>query len=151
MTKDCNLLGELLLDGIPPMPRGQPRIEVPFDFDPNYVLHVTVVEKLCGKEQHIQIVDEMGRLSDKDIDRLLKEAQLHAAEDEANRLRVEAKNSLQNYLYSVKASLINVNSSIVTEPLSETDKESIHAKLTDVSKWLLDEGNFHAECREGNV
>merc|ERR1712174_132605 len=102
MTKDNNLLGKFNLDGIPPMPRGQPQIEVTFDIDANGILNVSAVEKSTGKEQKIAIKNDKGRLSQDEIDRMVDEAERYKAEDEANRVRVEAKNSLENYCYSMK-------------------------------------------------
>merc|ERR1712093_7295 len=102
MTKDNNLLGKFNLDGIPPMPRGQPQIEVTFDIDANGILNVSAVEKSTGKEQKITIKNDKGRLSQDEIDRMVDEAERYKAEDEANRVRVEAKNSLENYCYSMK-------------------------------------------------
>merc|ERR1711871_1077316 len=100
MTKDCNLLGKFNLDGIPPMPRGVPQIEVTYDIDANGILNVSSVEKSTGKEQKITIKNDKGRLSQDEIDRMVEEAEKYKAEDEANRLRIEAKNSLENYAYS---------------------------------------------------
>jgi len=87
MTKDNNLLGKFNLDGIPPMPRGQPQIEVTFDIDANGILNVSAVEKSTGKEQKIQIKNDKGRLSQEEIDRMVDEAERYKAEDEANKVR----------------------------------------------------------------
>ena len=102
MTKDNNLLGKFNLDGIPPMPRGQPQIDVTFDIDANGILNVSAVEKSTGKEQKITITNDKGRLSQDEIERMVEEAERYKAEDEANRVRIEAKNSLENYSYSMK-------------------------------------------------
>jgi len=91
MTKDNNLLGKFNLDGIPPMPRGQPQIEVTFDIDANGILNVSAVEKSTGKEQKITIKNDKGRLSQDEIDRMVDEAERYKAEDEANKVRVEAR------------------------------------------------------------
>merc|ERR1711907_703821 len=101
MTKDCDFLGKFSLDGIPPMPRGQPQIDVTFDVDVNGILNVSAVEKSKGVEQKITITNDRGRLSEEEIERMVKEAERYAAEDEANRLRVEAKNHLENSAYSL--------------------------------------------------
>jgi heat shock 70kDa protein 1/2/6/8 len=133
MTKDCNLLGKFSLDGIPPMPRGQPQVEVTFDIDANGVLHVSAVEKSTGKDHKIQIKNDKGRLSADEIDRMVKEAEKYTAEDEANRLRVEAKNSLENYIYSIKSSLNDDN---ISKKLSDADKKLVKSKVDEMTKWL---------------
>ena len=105
MTKDNNLLGKFHLDGIPPMPRGVPQIEVTFDIDANGILNVSAVEKSTGKEQKITITNDKGRLSKDDIERMINEAEKFKGEDEANRAKVEAKNSLENYAFNVRNSI----------------------------------------------
>merc|ERR1711908_114676 len=102
MTRDCNLLGKFNLDGIPPMPRGQPQIEVTFDIDANGILNVSAVEKSTGKEQKITIKNDKGRLSQEEVERMVAEAEKYKAEDEANASRIQAKNGLENYCYSMK-------------------------------------------------
>merc|ERR1719313_1298762 len=119
MTKDNNLLGKFNLDGIPPMPRGQPQIEVTFDIDANGILNVSAVEKSTGKEQKITIKNDKGRLSQDEIDRMVDEAERYKAEDEANRVRVEAKNSLENYCYSMKNTMSDEK---LASKLSDDDK-----------------------------
>ena len=94
MTKDNNKLGEFILDGIPPMPRGTPQIEVSFDIDSNGILNVGAV-KSTGKENKIQITNDKGRLSDEEIQRMVDEAEKYKTDDENNRLKVEARNSLR--------------------------------------------------------
>merc|ERR1712057_146719 len=105
MTKDNNLLGKFHLEGIPPMPRGQPQIEVTFDIDANGILNVNAVEKSTGKEQKITITNDNGRLSAEEIERMVEEAERYKAEDEATRVRIEAKNSLEYYCYSMKSTM----------------------------------------------
>jgi L1 cell adhesion molecule like protein len=143
MTRDCNLMGKFTLDGIPPMPRGQPQIDVTFDLDSNGLLVVSAVEKSTGKDQKIEIKNDRGRLSDAEITRMVEEAEKYAAEDEANRLRVEAKNSLENYVYSVKSTMNNEN---VTQKMNPADKELVNTKISEMMKWL--EANFNSEKEE---
>merc|ERR1712233_173371 len=81
MTKDNNLLGKFNLDGIPPMPRGQPQIDVCFDIDANGILNVSAVEKSTGKENKITITNDKGRLSPEDIERMVQEADKKKLED----------------------------------------------------------------------
>merc|ERR1712224_843733 len=102
MTKDNNLLGKFHLDGIPPAPRGVPQIEVTFDIDANGILNVSAQDKSTGKVNQITITNEKGRLSQADIDRMVSETEKFRAEDETNRQKIEAKNGLENYCYSMK-------------------------------------------------
>merc|ERR1719158_1705429 len=97
MTRDNNLLGKFQLEGIPPMPRGVPQVDVTFDIDANGILNVSAVEKSTGKEQKITITNDKGRMSAEEIERLVQEAERYKAEDDSNRARVDAKNSLENY------------------------------------------------------
>eukprot|EP01016_Furgasonia_blochmanni_P050760 TRINITY_DN789_c0_g1_i3.p1 TRINITY_DN789_c0_g1~~TRINITY_DN789_c0_g1_i3.p1 ORF type:complete len:587 (-),score=308.38 TRINITY_DN789_c0_g1_i3:548-2308(-) len=105
MTKDNNLLGKFHLDGIPPAPRGVPQIDVTFDVDANGILNVSAIEKATGKTNKITITNDKGRLSKDEIDRLVKEAEKFKNEDELIKKRVEAKNSLENYCYTIKNTL----------------------------------------------
>lgn len=98
-TKDNNKLGEFTLDGIPPMPRGQPQIEVSFEVDANGILKVTAAEKSTGKKMDIEIKNDKGRLSEQDIEHMINEAAKYKAEDEEFKLTVESKNQLENALF----------------------------------------------------
>merc|ERR1719235_3093954 len=105
MTKDNNLLGKFDLNGIPPMPRGVPQIEVTFEVDANGILSVSASEKSSGKVETITIKAEKGRLSDDEIDRMVKEAEEFREQDAAYAAKVEARNSLESYVYSLKNKL----------------------------------------------
>merc|ERR1712156_479125 len=105
MTKDNNLLGKFHLDGIPPAPRGVPQIEVTFDIDANGILNVPAQDKSTGKSNQITITNEKGRLSQAEIDRMVQEAEKYAAEDEANKSKIEAKNGLENYCFTTRNTL----------------------------------------------
>ncbi|GAB9478010.1 Hsp70-like protein, partial [Globisporangium polare] len=105
MTRDNHSLGKFNLDGIPPMPRGVPQIDVTFDIDANGILNVSAVEKSTGKENKITITNDKGRLSQADIERMVAEAEKYKDADERNKLRVEAKNTLENYAYGLRNSL----------------------------------------------
>ena len=120
MTKDNNLLGKFQLDGIPPMPRGVPQIEVSFDVDANGILNVTAAEKSTGKSQKITITNDKGRLSKDDIERMVNEAAAAAEEDKARMEVVEARNGLESYVYNVRNSLND-----------EKTREKLGAELCD--------------------
>jgi len=122
MTKDNNLLGKFNLDGIPPMPRGQPQIDVTFDIDANGILNVHAVEKGTGKENKITITNDKGRLSADEIERMVQEAERYKHEDEVNRTRIEAKNGLENYAFSIRNTISEPQ---MAEKMSASDKETV--------------------------
>ncbi len=105
MTRDCNLLGDFSLTGLPPMPRGVPQIEVTFDVDADGVLNVEAVETSTGSENNITVTIDKGRLSAADIVRMREEAGRLKAEDDAQRSRVEGKSALETYAYLVRDTL----------------------------------------------
>merc|ERR1719207_167107 len=133
MTKDCNLLGKFHLDGVPPMPRGVPQIEVTYDIDANGILNVSAVEKSTGRENKITITNDKGRLSSEEVERMVAEAEKYKAEDEANASRIQAKNGLENYCYSMKNTL---NDEKLKGKVSEEDKSTILSKVEETIKWL---------------
>ena len=145
MTKDNNLLGKFNLDGIPPMPRGQPQIDVCFDIDANGILNVSATEKSTGKEQKITITNDKGRLSQEEIERMVADAEKYKAEDDANRHRIEAKNNLENYCWSLKSS---INSEEVKDKIPSDDKKKLEGAIEDTIKWL--DAHAFAEVGEYN-
>jgi len=143
MTKDNNLLGKFHLDGIPPAPRGVPQIEVTFDIDANGILNVSAQDKSTGKVNQITITNEKGRLSQADIDRMVSEAEKYAAEDEQNKKKIEAKNGLENYCYSMKNTLQEEK---LQDKFEGDDKDKIEKAVQDALDWL--ERNQMAETEE---
>ena len=143
MTKDNNLLGKFHLDGIPPMPRGVPQIEVTYDIDANGILNVSAVEKSTGKENKITITNDKGRLSKDDIERMVAEAEANKAEDEANKARIEAKNGLENYAYNVRNSISDEK---LASKLSAEEKETVEAAVKSAMEWL--DSHHEAEKEE---
>jgi len=135
LTKDNHQLGKFNLDGIPPMPRGQPQIEITYDLDVNSILNVTAVEKSTGKNNKIVITNDKGRLSKDDIDRLVKEAEKFKDEDNKVKERIEAKNGLEQYCYQVKQS---VNDAKLKDKFSEDERKQIEGKIDEVLKWTND-------------
>jgi heat shock protein 1/8 len=104
-TKDNNLLGTFRLEGIPPMPRGVPQIEISYDLDTNGILNVTASEKSTGKSNKITITNDKSRLSKEQVERMIQEAAAHEAEDKARMERIEKRNELESYLYNARNSL----------------------------------------------
>ncbi|GLT28932.1 hypothetical protein SLA2020_038340 [Shorea laevis] len=140
LTKDCHELGRFDLTGIPPAPRGVPQIEVTFDVDANGILHVTAEDKAAKKSQSITINNEKGRLSQEEIDRMVMEAEDFAEEDRKVREKVDAKNKLETYIYSMKNT---VNDNNMGDKIDPDDKEKIESTLKEALEWLDD--NLNAE------
>lgn len=101
-TKDNNLLGSFHLDGIPPMPRGQPQIEVSFDVDANGIMNITAEEKTTKKTNNITITNDKGRLTKEQIEEMIKKAEEYKEADNKLKEKIEAKGGLENYLYNLK-------------------------------------------------
>merc|ERR1719316_656815 len=129
MTKDNHLLGKFDLTGIPPAPRGVPQLEVTFEIDANGILNVKAEDKGTGKAEKITITNDKGRLNQEEIDRMVKEAEQFAEEDKKTKGKVEAKNSLENYLYSMKNTV--------------TDKKTVLDAVEEGIKWT--DGNVNAD------
>ncbi len=125
------LLGQFDLVGIPPAPRGVPQIEVTFDIDANGIVNVSAKDKATGKEQQIRI-QASGGLSQADIDRMVREAQEHAAEDKRRREAIEAKNHADSLIYSTEKSLKEHGGA-----LSADDRAAIEQAIADL-KGVLD-------------
>nr|CAD7569963.1 unnamed protein product [Timema californicum] len=142
MTKDNNLLGTFNLTGIPPAPRGIPKIEVTFDLDANGILNVSAKEGSTGKSERITIQNDKGRLSKDEIDRMLSEAEKYRGEDEKQRQKVVARNQLESYTFSVKQAVEEA----AAGKLTDDDKKLVADKCTATLAWL--DANTLAEQEE---
>ncbi|XP_045165243.2 heat shock protein 70 B2-like [Mercenaria mercenaria] len=142
MTKDNNLLGRFDLTGIPPAPRGVPQIEVTFDINADSTLNVSAQDKSNNKMDKITIKNERGRLSKEDIDRMVNEAEKYREEDEKQRQRVDARNKLEAYVFSVKQAA----SEAPDDKLSSADKDTVNSTCEECVKWL--DSNTTAEKEE---
>jgi L1 cell adhesion molecule like protein len=142
-TRDCNKLGEFKLDGIPPMPRGVPQIEVSFDIDANGILNISAAEKSTGKSNKITITNDKGRLSKEDIERMVAEAEKHAADDKLRMERVESKNQLESYLYNTRNA---IREDKVKDTLGENTVSEVEGWIKEGIEWL--EANPEAEKEE---
>jgi len=143
LTKDNNRLGKFDLTGIPPMPRGVPQVEVCFDLDANGILNVSAEEKKSGGKNKITIVNESGRLSKEQIDRMVADAAKFAAEDKLHKEKVEAKNALEGYIYNMRNT---INDEKWKDKIDAGDKSKIEKAIADTQKWL--DTNEHAEKDE---
>jgi len=143
-TKDNNMLGKFELGGIPPAPRGVPQIEVTFDVDANGVLNVSAEDKgASGKKANITITNDKGRLSKDDIERMVREAEQFADEDKAAKERIDAKNGLESYCYSMKNT---INEEKFKNAIDEEERKTLEAKVDETTAWL--ETAEHAEKEE---
>jgi heat shock protein 1/8 len=140
-TKDNNLLGTFRLEGIPPMPRGVPQIEITYDVDANGILNVSAVEKSTGKTNKITITNDKGRLSKEQIEKMVASAAEHEAEDKANMAKVEAKNELESYLYNCRNSF---REDKVKEKLGD-DAGKGEAMAEEGIRWLDEHQDASAE------
>ena len=132
MTRDNTLLGKFQLDGIPPMPRGMPQVEVIFDIDANGILNVSATEKSTNKTNKITIKNDKGRLSPEEIERMVQEAEKYKNDDEAIKEKIEAKNKFEGYLYQLKNSI----SGELKDKLPENNKTLINTKIKEFETWF---------------
>ncbi|CAR26173.1 hypothetical protein ZYGR_0E01560 [Zygosaccharomyces rouxii] len=132
-TKDNNLLGKFELTGIPPAPRGVPQIEVTFDVDANGILNVSANEKGTGKTNKITITNDKGRLSKEDIERMVSEAEKYKADDEKEANRVQAKNQLESYAFSLRGSASEAN---FKEKVGAEEASKVENAAKETIDWL---------------
>ncbi len=133
MAKDNKTLGRFTLDGIPPAMRGVPQIEVTFDIDANGIVNVTACDKGTGKEQHITITSSTN-MSKEDIEKAVKEAEMHAAEDKIQKENVETKNNAENLVFQCEKTLADAG-----DKLTEEDKAPINAAVETLKESLKGE------------
>ena len=132
-TKDCNMLGQFELTGIPPAPRGVPQLEVTYDIDANGMLNVSACDKSSGKTEKITIKNDKGRLSKEQVDEMIKEAERLKEEDESNLKKIEEKNKLEAYIYNWRNQMDNKE---ITEKLGEDDVNTIKTTIKETQDWL---------------
>ena len=142
MTKDNHMLGKFDLTGVPPAPRGVPQIEVTFEIDVNGILKVSAEDKGTGNKEKIVINNDQNRLSPEDIERMINDAEKFADEDKLLKERVEARNELESYAYSLK-NQVNDKEKLGAK-LSDEDKKTIEDAVTEQIEWL--EGNQDADA-----
>ena len=133
MAVDNNALGVFRLDGIPPAPRGIPQIEVTFDIDANGILNVSAKDKATGKSQEITITASTN-LNDSDIDRMVREADHNAAEDQNRRETIEVRNTADQVIYQTEKSLQGLNGQAPAEV-----REQVESKVSALKEALRSE------------
>jgi L1 cell adhesion molecule like protein len=144
-TRDNNLLGTFRLEGIPPMPRGMPQIEITYDIDANGILSVSAVEKSTGKSNNITIKNEKGRLSKDDIEKMVSEAEANAEADKAKMVKVEKRNELESYLYNARNSMREEK---VKETLGDNDVTRVEDAVSKGISWLDEHQDEEADVYE---
>lgn len=149
MATDNKSLGRFILDGIPPAPRGVPQVEVTFDIDASGILHVKAQDKATGKEQSIKITGSTG-LSKEEVEKMTKEAEAHAKEDQEKRDKVEAKNAADSLIFTAEKTLKDAGDKVAADAKKEVEakisalkavldtgtKEDLEAKTKDLSDSL---------------
>ncbi|KAF2985771.1 hypothetical protein EK904_004900 [Melospiza melodia maxima] len=134
LTKDNHLLGTFDLTGIPPAPRGVPQIEVTFEIDVNGILRVTAEDKGTGNKNKITITNDQNRLTPEEIERMVNDAEKFAEEDKKLKERIDARNELESYAYSLKNQIGDKEK--LGGKLSSEDKETIEKAVEEKIEWL---------------
>ena len=135
MTRDNNLLGKFELSGIPPAPRGVPKVEVTFEIDSNGILNVSATDKSTNKSKKITITNDKGRLSKEEIDEMVRTASEHEAEDKIVKERVDARNGLESFAYQAKSSVEDPD---IKSKLSNEECDTVRKAAKEVLEWLDD-------------
>ncbi|EER16446.1 heat shock protein, putative [Perkinsus marinus ATCC 50983] len=137
MTKDNHELGNFELSGIPPAPRGQPQIEVTFEIDANGIMNVQAVDKGTGKKEHVTITNDKGRLSEEQIEQMIRDAEKYADEDKKTKEKLDAKNAYDNYLHSMRSAIEGSGGQPgLGEKMDEEEKEQVLEAVKDGEDWI---------------
>ena len=153
MAADNKSLGRFILDGIPPAPRGMPQVEVTFDIDASGILHVKAQDKASGKEQSIKITGSTG-LSKEEVEKMTKDAEAHAKEDEEKKERIEARNQADALIFTAEKSLKDAGDKVAEDVKKEVEekvkalkdiletgsKEDLETKTKELSDSLMKVG-----------
>lgn len=140
MAGDNKTLGRFILDGIPPSPRGIPQVEVAFDIDANGILNVTASDKATGKKQTVHIEASTG-LSKEEVEKMKKDAEIHAGEDKAKKETIEARNQAENMVYLSEKTLREAGDKVSAE-----ERKEVESKINDVKDALS--GNDNKRIKE---
>ena len=143
MTKDNVQLGKFELTDIPPAPRGVPQIEVTFEIDANGIVNVGAEDKGTGKSEKITITADKGRLSEEEIERMVREAEEFADEDKEMKAKVDARNALEGYAYNMK-NQVNDEEKLGGK-IDDDDKETIEEAVNEAIDWLDENADADTE------
>jgi len=146
MTKDNHKLGQFDMTGIPPAPRGQPQIEVTFEIDSNGILNVGAEDKGTGASEKITITNDKGRLTEEEIEKMIREAEEFAEEDKLAKERIDARNAFDGYIHSMKSAVEGSGDNKgLGEKMDEDEKETIDDAIKDGQDWLSSNPEADAE------
>merc|ERR1711939_157221 len=146
MTKDNHKLGQFDMTGIPPAPRGQPQIEVTFEIDSNGILNVGAEDKGTGASEKITITNDKGRLTEEEIEKMIREAEEFAEEDKLAKERIDARNAFDGYIHSMKSAVEGSGENKgLGEKMDEDEKETIDDAIKDGQDWLSSNPEADAE------
>lgn len=149
MTKDNHQLGKFDLTGIPPAARGVPQIEVTFEIDENSILSVSAIEKGTGKSESITVTNDKGRLSKEEIEAMIRDAEKFADQDKALKEKIDAKNSLENYVYTMRNTIDDKEK--LADKIDAEDKDKIKEALQTASDWLKEHEEAEKEDLESQL
>jgi heat shock protein 1/8 len=144
-TRNNNKLGEFTMTGLPPMPRGMPQIEISYELDTNGILSVSAVEKSSGKSEKITIKNESNRLSKEDIEKMVAEAEKYKDEDNKVKEKVEAKNKLEGYCFSVQSSMLKEEK--MKTALGD-DYDTVDNTIKETLAWIEKEDHAKEEYED---
>lgn len=133
------------MTGIPPAPRGVPQIDVTFEIDENSILSVTAHEKGTGKQESITITNDKGRLSKEEIDAMIRDSEKFAEQDKALKEKIDAKNSLENYVYTMRNTIEDKEK--LADKIEDSDKEKIKEALQEAQEWI----NSHEDAEKEDL
>jgi heat shock protein 5 len=150
MTKDNHQLGKFELTAIPPAPRGVPQIEVSFEVDANGILQVSAEDKGTGKAEKITITAEKGRLSEEEIERMVREAEEFAEEDKAVKERIDSRNGLESYIYNLKNTLEDDEKGLA-DNVSAEDKKELQDMIDETLDWMDENPEADKEDYDGKL
>merc|ERR1712057_57048 len=137
MTKDNHKLGQFDVTGIPPAPRGHPQIEVTFEIDSNGILNVGAEDKGTGASEKITITNDKGRLTEEEIEKMIREAEEFAEEDKLAKERIDARNAFNGYIHSMKSAVEGSGENKgLGEKMDEDEKETVDDAIKDGQDWL---------------
>jgi heat shock protein 5 len=122
------------MTGIPPAPRGVPKIDVTFEIDENSILTVSAHEQGTGKQESISITNDKGRLTKEEIEKMVQDAETFADQDKALKEKIDAKHQLENYLYQMRNTIEDKEK--LADKIDEDDKNSIAEALSEAGDWL---------------
>merc|ERR1712025_1330400 len=146
MTKDNHKLGQFDMTGIPPAPRGQPQIEVTFEIDSNGILNVGAEDKATGSSEKITITNDKGRLTEEEIEKMIREAEEFAEEDKLAKEKIDARNAFDGYIHSMKSAVDGSGDNKgLGEKMDEDEKETIDDAIKDGQDWLSSNPDADAE------